>query len=509
MRGGRYILLFPILLLLCGMKGDDFVSAAKGAPGMRNVNVSGSGLSAWEGILKVARFMGWKVRCNARDEQVLRSFPIRAYVGNRDGCVLVDLMAASAGMDVIIDEEEKIFTLLPEPLPSTEAGRKALARKAVEAYRTAMLNPVNPLDTPALRYHLADLLMSEKEYAAAAGEFGSMVKKALPRDPFLPLACLKAGQCLARLGDYKGGRAYFRKVIDEFRESPLFPEALLGEAECLFGENRVKDGVMGLETYLDRYKGTKYEGPIRVALAEGLFQSKEYARCLQVLEGVEKLFLRPGERRKALYLEGASALRAGDPARAVTGLKDFLLGDPPSSKLHAPACLDLAEALSRVGRYVEALCAVRDAAARKLPPDLLPRWAMQAAAAEKRLARPDKARSVLEAALVKAGGPRKAPEVDLLLAEILEEGGHYEKARALVEELSGMDGPMGDRARALMVECLEAQGRDGEVVEKARAFIPATRSGKALNQLFQALADALTRLGRLDEAARAASGVPR
>ncbi len=509
MRGGRFLLWAAALFLLPGMKGDDFVTAAKGAPGTRNVNVAGSGLSVWDGILRVARFLGWKVRCNPRDEQVLRSFPLRAYAGNRDGTVLVDLMAASAGMDVIIDEDNQVFTLLPEPQPTTEAGRKALSRKAVEAYRMAMLNPVNPMDTPALRYHLADLLMTEKEYAAAAGEFATMVKKALPRDPFLPLACLKAGQCLERLGDYKGGRAYFRKVIDEFRESPLFPEALLGEAECLYGENRVQDGIMGLETYLDRYKGTRYEGPMRVALAEGLFRKKEYARCLKALEGVEKLFLKPGERRKALYLEGASALRAGDPVRAVKGLRDFLLSDTPGSDLHAQACLDLAEALSRVGRYVEAFCAVRDAASGKLPASLLPRWAMAAAAAEKRLAQPGKAISLLEGALEKAGGPGKAPEVGVLLAEYLREEGQFEKGRALLEKEAGLPGPIGDRARSLLVECLEAQGRDRDVVEKARAFIPLTKSPGPLNRLFQALTDALTRLGRLEEASRAASGVPR
>ncbi len=509
MRRARLLPLVAALLLLTGMKGDGFVTAAKGAPGTRNVNVAGSGLSVWDGIVRVARFLGWTVRCNPRDEQVLRSFPLRAYVANRDGTVLVDLMAASAGMDVIIDEDNKIFTLLPEPQPATEAGRKALARKAVEAYRMAMLNPVNPMDTPALRYHLADLLMTEKEYAAAAGEFATMVKKALPRDPFLPLACLKAGQCLARLGDYRGGRAYFRKIIDEFRESPLFPEALLGEADCLYGEGRIEDGILGLQTYLDRYKGTKYEGPMRVALAEGLFRKKEYQRSLQALEGVEKLFLKPGERRKALYLAGASALRAGDPVRAVKSLRDFLVSEKPGSKLHARACLDLADALSRVGRYVEALCAVKDAASRKLPKDLLPRWAMAAAAAEKRLAQPDKGILLLQNALAREGGPRKAPELGLLLAEFLEESGRYEKARALLEEEADLAGPIGDQARALLVKCLEDQGRDREVVEKARAFIPLTKAQGPLDRLFQALTDALTRLGRLDEAFRAASGVPR
>jgi len=507
-RAGRVLFLSSFLLLL-GMKGDEFVTAAKGAPGKRNVNVAGSGLSVWDGILQVARFMGWKVRCNGRDEQVLKSFPLRAYVRNRDGAVLVDLMAASAGMDVIIDEDNRIFTLLPEPEPATEAGRKALSRKAVEAYRMAMLNPVNPLDTPALRYHLADLLMTEKEYAAAAGEFASMVKRALPRDPFLPLACLKAGQCLERLGDYRGARAYFRKVIDEFRESPLFPEALLGEAACLYGEGRIHEGVTGLETYLARYEGTRYEGPMRVAMADGLFRTKEYSRCLAALKGVDKLFLRPEERRKALYLEGASALRTGDPVRAVKGLKEFLLSDKGGSELHARACLDLARACLDLGRYVEALCAVEDARKGKLPDSLLPKWAVTAAAVERKLAGPEEAVRALEAALTGAGGPGKIPEVDLILGEILRERGQYERAANLLQGLAGEKGPMADRARAVIVRCLEAQGRDAEVVERARAFIPLTGSRKALDDLFQALTDALTRLGRLEEAARAASGVPR
>ncbi len=109
-----------------------------------------------------------------------------------------------------------------------------------------------------------------------------------PHSPYKPWIYLSLGRAYRKEGFYPEALAYDKMVIDEFKNSPEAPKAMIEAARVLRIEHKYKDTLYWLNRVIRQYPDTKSANLARLVLAELALESKDIKKAKALIEAIKK-----------------------------------------------------------------------------------------------------------------------------------------------------------------------------------------------------------------------------
>lgn len=347
----------------------------------------------------------------------------------------------------------------------------------------------------------------QRRYAEAAEHLRKALKEETEgaRDRVL----LLLGRALALAGEHQQAVETYRRLVREFRDSPLRAKARFQEADALAADRRFADAAAIYAAEIQRLTGPQRKEQVAqtyLGLAEKALgkEPRDYARAVTFFDLALDLGLSPAKARRVRLLAAEAALKQGDAADAIRRFAP-LVEELEIGQGKLRAMLGLGRARLAAKDAAGARSTFRDLIA--LAPD-----SEQAADAAYEVARShgvpapeaaelDRAVAALSTLAKRYPQHPKAKLSKLLAAQCFAHVGRSEDALRVLREFLAEQADSGlaevAAARAMVGDVLAAQGKLEEAIAAWREYLAAHPAHKDWERVQRAIVDAEYRLAEL------------
>lgn len=206
------------------------------------------------------------------------------------------------------------------------------------------------VDTPDLQaaddaeYALGVIDYSEGKYQQAANRFGELTDR---HNDLAQSAYLYLGQIAVKEGDANAAALAFEKASKMNYDANVSEAALYNyiAARTRGGNIPFSSSIPMFESFLKRFPNSRYAKDAEQYLAMAYYNEKDYANALKTLQRIKNPDAEVREAmQKANYQLGVEAVTNGNPAAAVTPLREASSSGAPDSRLAARSALWLGDA---------------------------------------------------------------------------------------------------------------------------------------------------------------------
>lgn len=486
-------------LLIAGLPQQPATAGARAVEPPTFVVVDGSspprvsgdrpGIGATPALQELGDVLGWQVVFATHElRSELERVTLDLSFDDRDARTIAHLIAAAGDADVVFDDRSgpdggtTVLHVVPAPSAATESGRQRLRRWAMQWYQRFLADdqrqqPLVAEKAMEVRMHLGDLLLQQGLVQDAIKDFQE-VHDADPSHPYVPQALLKMAQAYYDLGQLDQAEHWSREVAQLNPARPETAQATVLLGRVLLAQGRYDECVAEMRAALLPLAGTPEVVDLVLLIADA---HRHRGRPDYVLDQMRLLAKRHDfhelSRQQWLdyhFLRGFGAEGTGQTAEAIEALEIFLAtsaGDPR----RAEAFVMLARAYLTAEKYVEARAAALQALAQKgkLSPELRRESRIVQARTALALGDEDSALEDLEREVRR--DPTGSPELILYTVQANIDAERYEKAVAVAELLTHVEGRVGDQARVLDLQARWLQAQKGPKPDLMRGFLEHAR----------------------------------
>lgn len=538
------------LLLIQGQDPSVFVVTKVGAQGSAQrttVTADRRAVSCLDALRQLADAVDWNLRVDSKPlENDLRFHTVDLDLGGQDPRVVGQLIAVSAGADIVFDEgkpedgERPTLHVTRKPDPATESGRNRLRGLAEQWYRSFLVDelrhePLVETEGDRVRMNLGRLLVENGNLEAAMPVFaevydhrpGELVASAVLRlaQTNLDYADGQRDADAARKG-YEKAEEWARKLLEHHPSAPEAAGATVALGRAMLGQARLAADPQKTRDLCDRCRAELASRVMRLmdsvemldvwlVVGEAQFQLEWPTRVLETMLTLRESRnfdnLDPRQFRDYHFLLGYGALGSDKPELAMKSLEWFLI-HADGDRRTGMANVLLADAYLKLGRFVQARAAAVSVR-QKFMQDLNPAWRTRALQlwARTALALGDKESAFQELEVLVHR--ENDPQLVLFLTEELIQDQQWQRAISVARILSTGEGGVADQARYKMVRALHEQAKAGKSMRdfpaQARELAVRIQDVELRGKCAERIGEAYTELGQLEAAADAYRGILR
>ena len=521
------------------------VPIAEGGPERNLVSADCRAVTSFDALRHLTEVMNWNLHVESDPlENDLRSYTVDLDLGNQDPRVVGQLLAVSAGADVVFDPGEPGIGRRPtlhvtrKPSGETGSGRNRLRELAAQWYRSFLVDglrhePLVESEEMRVRMDLGQLMIESGDLEASIPFFAEIYDKR--PGPYVSKAVLRIAQAQMDLAsgspDSSKSRAYYvegekwaRRLLETYPSSPeatgatiTLGRALLGQAEVASDPDEARDLCnrcrRELAARVMRLLDTVEMLDVWLLVGQAQFRLEQPVRVYETMLTLRESpnFDDLSERQFLDYhfLLGYGALGEGKADLSMRSLEWFLI-HCENDRRRGLANVLLADAYLRLDRFIEARAASISARERFMG-ELEPHWRSRTLRLWARTALGEKELAFQELEVL--AYREDDPELVLFLVDELSADHQWQRAISAARILLNGDGAFADAARFKTVQAFYQQADASKNFAEfpARACEIATQiiDRDLRSQCSEMIGDAYTAIGKPEAAADAYRGILR
>lgn len=241
--------------------------------------------------------------------------------------VTKDYVNAVAGYESLLSEgnsnKDYIYFQLGivNTLQSQNEQAKSHFQKVIDGYPSS-----NYVDNAILQ--LAEISFEGGNYEPAIEKFSDLIEN-YKQSPLLPFALVKRALAYSNIGKYKRSEADYKKVLDSYISHPTANSALLGLQE-LSAKSEVKD----FDQYLSKYQQANPDDEsletVEFEASKTLYFNQVYSKAIESFKQYQLKYPNSSLINDANYYIADSYFRSGDELEAIPYLKLVVADDQNS-----------------------------------------------------------------------------------------------------------------------------------------------------------------------------------
>jgi tetratricopeptide (TPR) repeat protein len=388
---------------------------------------------AHEVLERIARATGRKFTLDPGETVIRAHGPVNVQLRNRPLREAVDWIAGTAGLYAEVSRKE---VRCAADTPLALAPEEQL-RRAIDAWRLALLREPNSAEAPRLRMQIGDAYYQRGEFAQAIEVWENELEKYAPGFADLPLVYFRSGFAHVRLGDETAAQAQWNAIAMQWPHHALVAASRLATVRSLRRQGHDEAANVVLQLVVDHIDAGLAPQDL-IDAGELLDEGGDSRRAVAALEWALQSTADPDLEQRGLVALARAQGRREDWAGVVTTAQKFL-----SRHAHGDRAPDvyfaLAQAHHGLGDPFTALVALRRAREVHPSDEIAGRCDVLEGTLYADCGLFDRA----EPLLAKAGAsdlPQVAVPALLAHVQLLRDAGQYEAATHVCERLASIAG---------------------------------------------------------------------
>lgn len=364
-------------------------------------------------------------------------------------------------------DEARAFELVRVAMGLREQGLRDRAIATCDDFLTRFATSQH---APLIRYTRSQCLFELERWSDAAVGFAE-VAKLHPTFSYVAEARFREGEARYRGGEFGPAYDALQNFVTKHGDNYLLEPALFLSAEAAFRTQRFAEAEAAYRRYVSSFEKGEHAAESRMGLVWSLFRQQRWSDALGEIDALQPARKPEAEQGELFFLRGECAFQLKRDDEAIASFAKV----PPGHEYGDDALSARAYALARTGKKEEAAERFAELARAMPSSPLAPDARLRAGLLFAEIGQAARARTLLGE--VQNADPAGEQQAQLALGEVaLKENRHADAERHFQSAFAGPDAATRDRARLGLADALSRQGRRDEA---AKLYAAASEANSA------------------------------